>query len=402
MKPSFDLRGALPLLSSLFIACSGDGAGSAASAPSVWITEAEYQFGDAPERDVLFADVHLRVDSLQDRVLVLDTQHSQVSAWTPRGSILFVMGRRATTFGEFDFLSALFVEAGGFSVLHRYGTGVAHYTASGELERIAQGPAWRVRFEGLDLKLFSVKGGTYLGLPWIMPEAEVGVAGARPFSRQPLLRVRSAGENRWHDPDPLLWLDFTNRALAVQLPDGDRVFTAQPFGDADQVRFEPDRAVVMRLKDGPGAVELIEVDAQGDTVWHRRLQFEPRTLTGQMIDDYVERHVQALAPGLEQRASPEELRQLYHDVLYKPEYLPAADRLFLTASGEVWLRTMEKSDTLRMHYAVRRGDAEGEPRRVLLPEWLSIQDATDTHVWGIRYARGKPQVVGRRLVPVRE
>ena len=77
--------------------------------------------------------------------------------------------------------------------------------------------------------------------------------------------------------------------------------------------------------------------------------------------------------------------------------------MVLTASGEVWLTTFEKSgrsDTLAVYYAVRRGDMTGRPRRVLLPESMSFHDATDTHVWGIwKDSLDVPHVVGRRLVP---
>ena len=391
----------LPWLSCLSFACGGDGTGSAGPAPSFWITEAEYRFGDAPERDVLFSRAELRVDTLRNRVLVVDYRNLQVSAWSPRGDLLFKVGRRAINPGEFEFTNAFFVDPGSFSVLRARGSRVIRYSASGELEATAHGPPPTLRFEGFELSLYSVKDGTYLGLPWVMPEIEIGVPGTVSFSRQPLLRVRSAGEGRWHDPEPIFWLDFSNRKLAGRLPDGRWVVLAQPFGDADQVRIEPGSAVVMRLKDGPGAVELIEVNALGDTVWQRRLQFEPLALTGQMIDDYVERHVEGYAPSFHHRASPRELRQMFHDALYKPEYLPAADRLYVTASGDVWLRTLERLDTLRTHYVVRRGESDAEPRRVLLPEWLVVHDATETHVWGVwPNWGGRPQVVGRRLVPV--
>ena len=274
------------------------------------------------------------------------------------------------------------------------------YSASGELERIVRGPT-NLRFEGRKLDLSSVKDGTYLGTPWVKPGTVFGPPGSGP--RQPLLRVRAAGENRWHDPEPLLWLDFGNRQLAAQLPDGQQIFMAQPFGDADRVRFQPGRAVVMRLKGGPGAVELIEVNPKGDTVWQRHLQLEPLALTGQMVDDYVERHVEAYGPSFHHRASPQQLRQMFQDSLYTPGHLPAAKQLYLAASGDIWLQTMEMSDTLRTYYMVRRGESDSQPRRVLLPEWLAVLDATKTHVWGVKGTWAeRPQVVGRRLVPVRD
>lgn len=53
-----------------------------------------------------------------------------------------------------------------------------------------------------------------------------------------------------------------------------------------------------------------------------------------------------------------------------------------------------------MYYAVPRGDRTGLPRRVLVPEWLWVTDATETHVWGVqRDSLGRPLIIGRRLVP---
>lgn len=92
--------------------------------------------------------------------------------------------------------------------------------------------------------------------------------------------------------------------------------------------------------------------------------------------------------------------QAFEESLYKPEYLPAADGIFLSVSDEVWLRTLDRVDTLRVYYTIPRGDASAEPRRVLLPESMRAEDATATHVWGTREdPMGVPYVVGRRLIP---
>ena len=96
----------------------------------------------------------------------------------------------------------------------------------------------------------------------------------------------------------------------------------------------------MRTKGDPGTMELIEVDASGDTTWHRRVILSARRLTSEVVD------------------------------------------------------------TLRVHYAVPRGDTTGLLRRVLVPESLWVTDATETHVWGYRWdSMDRPRVVGRRLVP---
>ena len=125
----------------------------------------------------------------------------------------------------------------------------------------------------------------------------------------------------------------------------------QAFGDTDLKSIEPGRAVVGRRTGGAGVVELIELDADG--------------LTSAMIREQGDYLVANIAiPGV----SPLRLRQAWEEGLYKPGYLPAAKSILLTASGEVWLTTFERSDTLEVYYAVRRGDMTGQPRRVLLPE----------------------------------
>ena len=37
------------------------------------------------------------------------------------------------------------------------------------------------------------------------------------------------------------------------------------------------------------------------------------------------------------------------------------------------------SNTLNVWYSIERGDTVTPPRRVLLPEWFLVHDATDTH-----------------------
>lgn len=86
--------------------------------------------------------------------------------------------------------------------------------------------------------------------------------------------------------------------------------------------------------------------------------------------------------------------------MHRPEFVPPVEGPpILASSGEVWLRSTERADTLRAYYVVRRGDVGGDPRRVLLPERLWLNDATRTHVWGVVLdSLERPQVVGRRLV----
>lgn len=367
---------------------------------ATWITEPEYQFGGASEAEVVLQRPFVWTDSPRDRVLVLDPPSSQVSVWTPGGSLNFVLGRKGEGPGDFASPQSLFVEAdGSFSVLESGGSRITYYSVEGELEASVAGPGGRTGYQGFAIQLAWLRNGTHLGVPRLPFAYELGLRGDDPVDSQPLLRVRALAPGQWDDPEPLLWLDVRNRAHVLELADGHRLFSTQPFGDPDQVRFEPGTAVVVRTKGAPGVVELIEVSSDGDTLWHRRLQLEPQRLTAQLVTETLNKVAADLNEAIAS-VSRRQLRDMYSQGLYRPEHLPAADgRPVLTASGEVWLRTHEVADTLRTHYVIRRSDLNQQPRRVLLPVWLRVHDATSTHVWGIwRDSMDVPHVVGRRLV----
>lgn len=372
------------------------------SARANWVTEHEYQFGADDTVGVILQRPLVRADPPRNRVLVLDPRSSQVSEWTTEGSLGFVVGRRGEGPGDFASPQDLFVEAdGSFSVLEAMGSRFTSFSARGDLVESTQGPGGRIGYQGFRVALAWPRDGVHLGVPRLPAGIELGQRGDAPVELQPVLRVRMSDDGEWLDPEPLLWLDVRNRLHFIHHKNGHSSYGSQPFGDADEVRFEPGAAVVLR-KRGPGAVELIEVDEAGDTVWHRDLRFEPARLTAQIVEDQLHEFLDATADQYETlfSTSRQQLRNAYSERLYRPEYLPAADgRPVLSASGDVWIRTHELTDTLRTHYVVRRGDANEEPRRVLLPAWLRISDATETHVWGIWYdSMDVPHIVGRRLV----
>ena len=323
----------------------------------------------------------------------------EVSAWTHTGDLLFVVGGEGDGPGEFRRPGHLFVhDDGGFTVPDQFGSRMAHFAANGELLQAEQGPGARVSYQGFPLVLVSVKNGIFLGHASIPTDLESGIPGANPMVQHPVLRVEEDEPGDWRPPEPLLWQDVRNRAQDVQLAEGRGFFAAQPFGDWDQVAYEPGAVVAVRRNRGPGEVDLIEVSATGDTVWHRRLQFEPRLLTSQLVEHTTEEIIQRLSamPGV----SVPRLRAAYYESLYQPEYIPPVEgKPVLAASGDVWLASTEVAGTFSVYYVVGRGTTNEPPRCVLLPEGMYVTDATSTHVWGfVRDETDVPYVVGRRLV----
>ena len=397
-------RPAVALLPVLLLStgCGGDTtAGPAVDAFTTWITEAHHEFGDAPGREVFFTVPFLRADPYRNRILVRDRGDKQISAWTPDGSLLFVVGGPGEGPGEFTSPSRIhFASDGGFSVRDGYGFRFSRYTEDGELVETAQAQDGTLEYDGMMLSLEAPADGGYLGVPLTSADMELGTLG-NPLEKLPVLHAARSDAGQWLAPERLFELEIDGRIRNVQFPDRSGLMGGQPFTDADQVGFVPGSAVAMRMRDEPpGGVDLTEVNEDGDTVWQRRLQLEPRRLTAEHLEAWMDEQLEWMLPALSEW-SEDVIREALDASVHKPEYLPAATWLVLTASGEVWLRTSEVEDTLRAHYVVRRGDTEGAVRQVLLPEWLEIEDATDTHVWGVRRDEmDLPRVVGRRLVRV--
>ncbi len=391
---------AAPLLVLLCIACGNE-------RPATWVTAEEYQLGGTSGAGALFETPVVRIDAERNRVVVADASTSRVSVWTPEGELTSLRGRIGEGLGAFPGAGGLFFEEDGtMSVVDRSGSRFAYFASDGEHTRTQLGPGTSLKYEGMSVRLAPPRDGVYLGTAVVPPGLEAGVgpfATGGPVQREPLLRVRRSDTGEWLVSEPLLWLEISNRVMVAKYPDGSMSYAGQRFGDFDQVRLEPGAAIVMRTKGGPGSVELIEVNGAGDTVWHRHLQLEPRELSRERVDELLDEMVELFAPlrtGTRQ-VTPRQLRDIFDDALYQPQYLPAAEgRPIPTSSGEIWFRTYEVEDDLRVHYAVRRGDMDEPPRRVLLPEWLRLSDATETHVWGVRWdAEDVPHVVGRRLAP---
>ncbi len=384
-------------LAGLGVGCRDQEPSAIGQFQSTWVTEPEFRFGNTPD-GVYFTRPLARVDPVRNRTLVLDGM--EVSAWTHTGDLLFVVGGEGDGPGEFRRPGALFVhDDGRFTVPDQYGSRMTHFAANGELLEAELGPRRTgISYQGFPLVLASSKDGIFLGHPSTPAGLEVDIPGATRIDQQPVVRVQETEPGQWQPPEPLLWRDIRNRTQDVNLGDGSGVYLTQPFGDWDEVVFEPGAVVVVRRNRGPGAVDLVEVSATGDTVWHRHLQFEPRLLTSQVIEQSTEEMIQSLSKMPD--VSVPRLRTAYYESLYQPEYIPAVKgKPVLTTSGEVWLASTEVADTFSVYYVVRRDTTNEPPRRVLLPEGMYVSDATSTHVWGfLRDDTDVPYIVGRRLV----
>ncbi len=368
---------------------------------SSWTSEEDFRIGDAMAGSALFSRVpYLRVSPDGSRVFVVEPREASVTVWSPEGSLLLALGGSGQGPGDFMGPYKVHIEENGFYVRDRQRFSL--FSSAGDLLRTIPGPPTLARYQGFLLRADAVlTDGTYLGVPEIPAHIMLGMWGDDPFDELPLLRVeQSSGE--W-SVESFFSVDARNGILGIEHPDGAAEGIqagAQPFGDADLYEFDPgtETVVVVRRNRNAGLAEVIEVSAAGDTVWRRELRLEPVELPAATAEEAVEARVESFREGEE--LSYAAAREAVEDALYVPEFYPSVERLRLASSGQVWLRSWERFDTLRAWYSIGRGDMESAPRRVLLPEWLDVMDGTESHVWGVWLdPLDINYVVGRRLVP---
>ena len=367
-----------------------------ADARGDWLSESEYQIGDAWEGPAVFGLVpYLRVTADGRRVFVVEPQESRVSVWTPDGQLLLNVGRSGEGPGDFAFPYRIHLDDSWFYV--RDGVRFTYFSYGGRLLRTVPNPPTLVSYQGFRIRADALLAdGSFLGIADIPTTVRMGIWGDDPMHNLPLLRVQGSGTS-W-STEPVFWLNARNGTMGIQTgdaPEDGYSFSAQPYGDADLKVFDPGVGTILIARRasqelGPGEAELLEVSAEGDTLWRRRLAFKPIRLSETVLEAKIA-ELEKAGGGLP--------RDAIVKALYAPEYLPAISHLPLSPSRHVWMRTHEQLDTLTVWYSIERGDDRSPPRRVLLPEWFQVMDATETHVWGVwKDELDIDYLVGRRLV----
>ena len=385
-------------------ACADRPPESAGHPQPEWFSEPDYHIGDAMAGDAVFGWVpYVRVSPDGQRVFVLEPNQARVSVWTRGGRLLLDLGGPGEGPGDFMLPYRIHAGEGGFYV--RDQVRFTFFSYDGTLLRTVPNPPTSVGYQGFQIRVGAIlDDGSFLGDPMIPAGVRLGLWGDDAIDSLPILRVleSAAGWSR----EPVAWRNIQNATLAVSYDDG-LLMAGQPFSGSDRYRLDRGAGTVViarNLRDdlGPGEVEFLEVSAEGDTVWQRRLGFRPIRLTRPMLEEAIDENAQLLKQEENKsRLGGRSARDLVEDALYVPEYLPTVKALFLASTGRhIWLTSHERVDTLRVWYSIERNGSESPPRRVLLPESVQFWDMTDTHVWGIwKDEMDINYVVGRRLVP---
>lgn len=383
--------------------CAGEPAAPVTDFGAPWTTEPEYEFGEGAggRADASFGLIGaVRILEDGDRILVVEPASLRATIWTPDGSLLRDVGRPGQGPGEFAGQFGVQVRREGFTAIDDRGQRFTSFSNDGSfIESIPfpQSPSGGAGLRHTAL----LEDGSVFAIPKFSPLEMWGFDGNPPIDSLPVVLL-SEQDGRW-GLDTVAVLDTRNRALVI-VPEGTPVFggiqSEQVFGDYDLTWFDPTTGsvVVVRRNLGPGMVDLAEIGADGDTVWHRRLSPTAVTLGPDRTANYIDQMARQLS-GFGGRSFAT-MQAAVQEALYVTDPLPGALHVRGTVSGEIWFTGFETADSLSAWYSVRRYNGPGGVRRILVPTGFRVMDATDTHVWGYRRDDlGVQYVVGLRLVP---
>ena len=389
----------------LLPACGNDIASTGDQFRDAWITEDDLRIGTGGGEDPSggFAPVSdVRILSDGTRILVAEAAVSRATIWTPSGSFIKEVGGHGEGPGQFTGMFFVQPHPHGFHV--RDARRFTSFSADGTFIETTRFPPLSLSFRGFGLTPEALlPDSSVLAMPAVPEEIMVGARGDDPIHSLPVLRLSERGE-RW-TLDPVATLNSRNRSLIIGesfLPVG--IPMQQFYRDYDLTYFDPVTAsvVVVGRATGDGTLELVEVKADGDTVWQRRLTLptvEPTPESTTHLTDALANVVLSRTGGTVDANLRRRVQDQVKKALYVPNPLPGAWVVRGAASGEIWLRTFEDIDTLVTWYAVRRSQDAHQARRVLLPRNFDVKDASDTHVWGVwKDELGVDHVLGRRLV----
>ena len=370
-----------------------------------WLTEAEYEFGEGISGGGAASfSLISTVRALEggECILVVEPAHLRITIWRPDGSLVREVGGPGEGPGEFRGPLFLEVHPGGFGARdsQRYST----FSNDGELIASTPFPPRGLRFDGRRLRPQALLAdGSFLAAPIVDATAQTGFGGNEPIESIRVLHLHGA-EDQW-EMTPIATLDIRNQSMILK-PEGlnspTGIHMGQLYGDHDLTWYDPGagNVVVLRRNLGGGEVEILEIAASGDTLWHRLLSPPAVRFGADRVAAAFDGAARNLAAATPSGVSVDAMRDALEGALFIPNPMPGATRMHGTASGEIWFRGYQSQDTLAVWYAAKR-DGAGL-RQVLLPRGFRPMDATDTHVWGVRRGElGVEYVAGRRLVAPR-
>ena len=168
--------------------------------------------------------------------------------------------------------------------------------------------------------------------------------------------------------------------ITAGLPADTEMYVISPLPDYDIISFAPDGSSIVLVRrrgwDGgtiPAEFEVTGIDLHGDTVYRRRIEYEPRRVPSDFFDDDIARS--ADGSGINnRRAHARALREFYEE----RRYFPPVTAVSMGGDGTTWVAGVDE-DGEREWLVL---DGSGSPiGRLRLPTTSHIAHANEAECW---------------------
>lgn len=162
-------------------------------------------------------------------------------------------------------------------------------------------------------------------------------------------------------------------------------YAKQPFADGPLWSYVPgERTVVWVDRETPETREdahfrLTKLSFSGDTVFSRKVGFDPIPVTEVELDSLLTERALSLAEGTTFDLTEGRAREWADRTLYRPAYRSPAQELVVGRDGSIWVRMTSRTDSSSWLVFDRSGEPGG---RITLPTSFELMEADLSHVWG--------------------
>lgn len=322
--------------------------------------------------DQLLTTVTDLVASPTGAIYVTAPLEKTIRVFGPQGAFLHNIGKAGAGPGEFQDPWLLGWKSDTLWITDRGLGRISLFSSDGDFIRIVS--QVRVR----------VSAGT-----WIAPEALLGdgsvlarSGSTRPgesdsIPNVPLVRTTRRGEVL----DTVFYHSQYGRLLSIE-NSSSKLLAPHPFSDAPLYHLAPegDWLVVLNRRVTSHSrphYSLVRLDVTGDTVFAKKIPYQPVTLSAETIDAWIADFLGKLAGRGSQSA------RSIREALHAPAYWPPVDQLVVGTDGSIWCR--ERTEE-RTHSRWRVLDSQGTTEAMVrMPLGFELLYTDGVRLWGVVY-----------------
>lgn len=178
----------------------------------------------------------------------------------------------------------------------------------------------------------------------------------------------------------VLALPTRHAEITAGLGNNGTTFLMHPLRDMDMIAFAPDGTGAVLVGrgawqgSGPAEFEVARIDVRGDTIFHRRIGYEPQPVPDGFFDAEIDEMVGYGGNFVDRRAFARAVREFYE----QREYFPPVTSVTMGSDDTTWLAGHDEDGERTWLVLDASGASVG---RFRLPSTSRVAAANETECW---------------------